>query len=150
MTKAKQATAKLLARNKPVPHATSRRRAQAIIADAERYDEDTRRALQLSLERDSPDELAGMVKRAEAGETICDLTDPALQTQPNNRAAQFRRIAEHVTAILQNPLTPEALYLGIVDGLMKLDSNISAHESVGYVETILLVNDTSRQERKIS
>ncbi len=145
MAKAKQA-----ARNKPAQPATSRRRAQVIIADAARYDEDTRRALQLSLERDSPDELAGMVKRAEAGETICDLTDPALQTKPNNRAAQFRTIAEHVTAILQNPLTPEALYLGIVDGLMKLDLNISTHESVGYVETILRVNDTRRQERKIS
>ena len=72
------------------------------------------------------------------------------ETQPNKRAAQFRTIAEHVTAILQNPLTPEDLYLGIVDGLMKLDTNIAAHESVGYVETILLVNDTSRQERKIS
>ena len=150
MTKEKQATAKPLARTKPVPHATSRRRAQAIIAGPARYDEDTRRALQLSLERDHPDELAGMVKRAEAGETICDLTDPALQTQPNNRAAQFRTIAEHVAAILQNPVTPEALYLGIVDGLMKLDSNISTHESVGYVETILLVNDTSRQERMAS
>jgi hypothetical protein len=118
-------TVKPLARNKPVPHATSRRRAQAIIADAERYDS-------------AVSNLGPMGPK------------PENESQARELAAQFRTIAEHIAAILQNPLTPERLYLGIVDGLMNLNTDISTHESVGYVETILLVNDTRRQERKIS
>ncbi len=120
MTKAKQS-----ARTKPAPHATSRRRAQAIIADTERYDS-------------AVSNLGNMLPK------------PENERQTRELAAQFRTIAEHVAAILQNPLTPERLYLGIVDGLMNLNTDISTHESVGYVETILLVNDTRQQERKIS
>jgi hypothetical protein len=69
------------------------------------------------------------------------MTTAKKETTPS----QFRDIAEHIAAILSDPHTPEALYLGIVDGLMKLDTDISTHESVGYVETILLVNDTSEK-----
>jgi hypothetical protein len=53
-----------------MPKTTIKARAEAIIADESRYDTDTRRALQLSLERDSPKMLAELVKRAEAGETV--------------------------------------------------------------------------------
>jgi hypothetical protein len=65
-----------------MPKTTIRQRAVAIIADAAQYDDDTRRAIQLSLERDSPKMLAELVKRAEAGETVWYIADddPAIKT----------------------------------------------------------------------
>lgn len=52
-------------------------RARAIINDAKGYDAETRHALNNALEEDSSD-LAEMVKRAEAGEEILDISRPLI------------------------------------------------------------------------
>jgi len=50
---------------------TMRQRAEAII--------NNRRAVELSLARNDAADLRETVRRAEAGDTICDLTDPLLR-----------------------------------------------------------------------
>jgi hypothetical protein len=57
---------------------TMRDRAEAII-NSSAYDADTRRAVELSLARNDAADLRETVRRAEAGDTICDLTDPLLR-----------------------------------------------------------------------
>ncbi len=69
---------------------TMRERAEAIINNRLAYDVDTRRAVELSLARNDAADLRETVRRAEAGDTICDLTDPLLRAprpQPAVRRA---------------------------------------------------------------
>ena len=54
------------------------------------------------------------------------------------REAQIREIAEHVSAILRNPATPDSLYDGIIEGMHVLDDDARVHERPAYVEAILL------------
>lgn len=76
---------------------TMRARAEAIINSPDAFDPDTRRALQLSLERGDAADIREMVRRAEAGDTICDLTDSALSR---------RELAGHIAAVIANPDAP--------------------------------------------
>ncbi len=83
---------------------TMRTRAEAIISSPA-YDTDTRRALELSLEQGDAADIREMVRRAEAGDVICDLTDNALAR---------RELAAHVAAVIANPATPAGLYNALV------------------------------------
>jgi hypothetical protein len=67
-----------------------RKRAEAIINSPDAYDADTRRALQLSLERNDAADIREMVRRAEAGDTLCDLTDPLLHAPAAESVEGFR------------------------------------------------------------
>ena len=70
---------------------TMRRRAEAIINSPDAYDADTRRAVELSLERKDASDIRETVRRAEAGDTVCDLTDPLLIFTPvEKKTASFR------------------------------------------------------------
>ena len=76
---------------------TMRARAEAIINNRRAYDVDTRRAVELSLARTRRARLRETVRRAEAGDTICDLTDSALSR---------RELAGHIAAVIANPDAP--------------------------------------------
>jgi hypothetical protein len=89
---------------------TIRQRAEAIIADAAQYTDDTRRAIQLSLERDSPKMLAELVGRAESGETVWYITG-----EPEAPTDDRSRLARDVASILSNPATPTGLYNALAD-----------------------------------
>ncbi len=65
---------------------TIKQRAEAIIADAKRYDVSTREAISNSLKRDTAADLAVCVERAEDGETIFDLVGEQAKLEI---AAQF-------------------------------------------------------------
>jgi len=67
--------------------------ARAIIADAERYDADTREAVRLALNRDD-ESLLEFVTRAAAGETVLDLT--ALGGEESKARRDARRLLERL------------------------------------------------------
>jgi hypothetical protein len=107
---------------------TLRTRAEAII-NSTAYDTDTRRALELSLERGDAADIREMVRRAEAGDTICDLTDNALAR---------RELAAHVAAVIAHPDTPVGLYNCIVERLCDMERR--DYTNAAEVERILVGN----------
>jgi hypothetical protein len=104
---------------------TMRARAQAII-NSSAYDADTRRAVELSLARNDAADLRETVRRAEAGDTICDLTDSVLSR---------RELAGHIAAVLAHPETPVDLYNSIVERVCDMEQH--DYTNAAEVERIL-------------
>ncbi|HEX8503706.1 MAG TPA: hypothetical protein VF659_24185 [Pyrinomonadaceae bacterium] len=93
-------------------------RARAIVADVDAYDEDTRHAIKNALDGDGSD-LSELVRRAEAGETILDVSNPLRLARPavcvryepwESDAATFEHYQQDgrfFAAILADPACPE-------------------------------------------
>jgi hypothetical protein len=64
----------------------------------------------------------------------------AQKSEPRDMSASAHEIADHVTAILNHPDTPEALTDGILRAFQDLDDNADVHKQVGYVEAILVTH----------
>ncbi len=62
------------------------------------------------------------------------------KSEPKDMQQSAREIAEHVTAILKHPDTPEDLFDGIIRAFHDLDDNANVHTHAGYVEAILLTH----------
>jgi KaiC/GvpD/RAD55 family RecA-like ATPase len=90
----KKATTKRRAARRP----SVKERARQIIADAGRYDEETREAVRNALE-EGHDDLAEIVRRAESGETVLDLT-----------TRRARALTEQRARTLADVLAPHDLY----------------------------------------
>jgi hypothetical protein len=93
--------------NTKIGLATLEARALAIINAPEGFNRDTRRAVELSL-----NDLRVTVRRAEAGETVCDTTDPELKDPP--RADDLEAFARHLAEVLRfartNPVVTPRFY----------------------------------------
>lgn len=92
----KASTKKAAARRPPV-----KERARAIVADAGRYDEETRHTISNLLSEGSKD-LAEFVRRAEAGEEIFDLIHPLPNRYDADPRAVARRLAERRKSLLMD------------------------------------------------
>jgi hypothetical protein len=97
---------------------TMKDRARAIIADAEGYDEDTRMAVQASLDRDDAEDLAETVSLAESGGIILDTTP--FQERDERAAAA-------ILALLGNPDVPEFITQAVADALTLAESIIGVN-----------------------
>ncbi|HEX3560331.1 MAG TPA: hypothetical protein VHU19_14080 [Pyrinomonadaceae bacterium] len=91
---AKKATTK----KRPARRPSVKERARQIIADAKGYDEETREAVGRALE-EGHDDLAEVVRRAESGETVLDLT-----------ASSSPALTEGRVRLLADILAPHELY----------------------------------------
>lgn len=109
-------------------------RARRIIADAEGYDADTRRAVERSLIEGDLDTLREIVTRAEAGEIIWDLTGEAPAEDP------ARTLANHISAILLHPATPADIYNALSDAVTNLDMPAEVVDGAEYIAAVLRHN----------
>jgi hypothetical protein len=110
----KKTTTKKTARRRP----TMKDPARSIIADAEGYDEDTRMAVQASLDRNDAKDLAETVRLAERGDSIADLS-----------VCQDRdeRAASAILALVNSPDVPEFIAQTVRD-VLDLASDITGIE----------------------
>lgn len=132
--------AELESRREEALAASLRRRAEAIVKDAARYDADTRRAVELSIQRGDAENLAVTVERAEAGETVCDLTDPELDAEIERTEAG---LAELISRILGHPCLPVYLYQQIAEALAEVFNALGGErqrrvgDSAAYIGMVL-------------
>jgi hypothetical protein len=101
------------------PHSRNlERRALAIVNDAKGYDEDTRQTIRAALNTKA-DDLAELVRRAEAGETVIDLADSQRIAEQQARAfidfSEKASIPEFIKDEALDALTRAAYSLGLAD-----------------------------------
>jgi hypothetical protein len=118
-----------------------RQRAGAIIANLDAYDTDTRDAIYNALEG-VPAQLAELVKRAEAGETILDCTDaaharhtPALSELPDFA----HHLAEAIRIARENPMIPASFYNGLADALIDFENDLPSLARVSESEAHIIL-----------
>lgn len=129
--------------------AALRRRAEAIINNAKRYDAGTRKAIRRAL-REQHADLADCVMRAQQGEMVNDLT--AEDVQRNADRAEMHEFAGHLAAVLRiarkNPLIPSGLYNDLADGwnnyINDLPSLAEFQESATYIMLALEARERQR------
>lgn len=80
-------------------------KARAIVADVEAYDEDTRLAIQKAIDENDPN-LAELVRRAEAGDTILDVSDPATSEAIAYARRAYDAALAHYEAASHKPHPP--------------------------------------------
>jgi hypothetical protein len=106
---------------------TLEQRALAIIGAAEGYGADTRRAVELSL-----NDLRETVRRAEAGDTVLDLTDPA------EADADAPDLAEMIAAVWNHPDCPEDIADALNAGTSDLFNRLNEGERNVYKTPIYI------------
>ena len=62
------------------------------------------------------------------------------QTPDAARRAQLRELAEHISAILSNPSTPDILADHLLNGIAAIDDSVDVNQNPNYVEAILLTH----------
>lgn len=126
---------------------TIKQRAARIIANAKRYDADTRAAISRALDEGHAD-LAECVKRAERGETILDIsgqtaTMPTMR--PEDAAAIFdlqnfaHHLAEAIRIARENPMIPASFYNGLADALIDFENDLPSLSRVSESEAHILI-----------
>jgi hypothetical protein len=113
-----------------------RERAARVIANLDAYDTDTRDAIYNALEG-VPAQLAELVKRAEAGETILDCTDAA-HARDAAAIADLQNFAHHFSETIriarENPIIPASLYNGLADALIDFENDLPSLARVSESE----------------
>ena len=114
---------------------TIRQRAGAIIADVQGYDAETRAAVFNALE---DHELAELVRRAEAGETILDTTGE--RPAEDHDLRDFAHYLSNALRIARyNPLIPASLYNGLADALNDFENDLPSLARVSESEPHILL-----------
>jgi nucleotide-binding universal stress UspA family protein len=125
-----------------------RGRAEAIVNDPRGYDADTRRAVSLSLEKDDDETLAEIVRRAEAGDTVCDLTDPELQDR-----CDPEDLSVLLAAVMRRPDLPRYAYDQIAEALGELFNRLDGRrqrritDSQAYLAALFREHADLRREK---
>ncbi len=118
-----------------------RERAGAIIANLDAYDTDTRDAIYNALEG-VPAQLAELVTRAEAGETILDCTDAA-HARDAAAIADLQNFAHHLAEAIriarENPMIPASFYNGLADALIDFENDLPSLARVSESEAHILI-----------
>lgn len=109
-----------------------KQRGRAIVADAKGYDEETRRAIKNTLDDDGA-ELAELVRRAESGEMILDVSAPL-------GGAPALTLAEHIAAALNDPDTPEGIYNALSEAVSELTATDAVSHRAEVISVALAVN----------
>ncbi len=118
-----------------------RERAARVIANLDAYDTDTRDAIYNALEG-VPAQLAELVTRAEAGETILDCTNAA-HAGDTSAIADLQEFAHHLAEAIRiarySPLLPASLYNGLADALIDFENDLPSLARVSESEPHILI-----------
>jgi len=122
-------------------------RAARIIANAKRYDTDTRAAISRALDEGHAD-LAECVKRAERGETILDITGttatmPTMRPEDAAAIAELQNFAHHLAEAIriarESSMIPASFYNGLADALIDFENDLPSLARVSESEAHILI-----------